>query len=258
VELALSGRHARVLDDRFAETPEYVALVLGVLKLLGAKKTEMLVLGLPVSAYGSKRKSLVENMEGHLGGESFLAYIEKVWVLPQPLGSYLSYMVKNGFDNSRRCLVIDFGFLTVDWLMCQGMTPLEARSGEYPGGMSAILREMAKRIGEKTGKNFFNITLLDRHLRSSAKAMTFHGERIDLRPFVDMIAPLLHESVFAVKSGIGTDEDLDMILLTGGSAWLFEDAVRRAFPGHAIIMAKDPVLGNVQGFFEAGRMVSER
>jgi hypothetical protein len=75
-------------------------------------------------------------------------------------------------------------------------------------------------------------------------------------PYVDRIKPLLSEAMDAVKSGIGTDEDVEWILLTGGASWLYDAPARQAFAGHRVDRLEEASMGNVRGFYEAGVMLS--
>ena len=51
---------------------------------------------------------------------------------------------------------------------------------------------------------------------------------------------------------ITEDYSIQNIILVGGGAFMFKDAVRAAFPNHVVQSLRDPMYANVKGFQIAG------
>ena len=64
VHLAADGFHARQMHDGYCETPEYLALLRGALSYMKMDKIDLLILGLPVATFKTKRTVLERSMTG--------------------------------------------------------------------------------------------------------------------------------------------------------------------------------------------------
>ena len=95
VHLAADVFNANVLQhDRYCETSEYLALLLGALHYMQLERIDLLVVGLPVATY--KLKSLVTALERRLTGEHELGKGRRVKVvrakaIAQPAGALMHY-----------------------------------------------------------------------------------------------------------------------------------------------------------------------
>jgi plasmid segregation protein ParM len=169
VELALGPAHNRVLDEQFATSERYMALVQGALHYIGESVIDVLVAGLPVELYRENRRALEERLVGEYEINGRKIRVRKSLVLPQPIGGYVSYASETAERwrqmQSQMNLVIDVGFCTVDWVTGLGTKTSDARSGSYPGGVAVVLRHVAQSIAKKLGKPFSDISMLDAALR---------------------------------------------------------------------------------------------
>ncbi|MCA9233057.1 MAG: hypothetical protein KDA57_20590, partial [Planctomycetales bacterium] len=52
--------------------------------------------------------------------------------------------------------------------------------------------------------------------------------------------------------------DITVVILTGGGAWLFDEAAQKAFPKAEVIRPEDPVLSNALGYREIARLMTSR
>ena len=164
-----AGDESLNLDKRFCLSDEYLARLRGALYYMRGKDAkgiqytpdhvELLVVGLPVNAFHDEdlRKSMITRLAGkHELPEGRSLVVDRVIVLPQPLGSFFEHAYKSGgLDTMVRQvnLLIDPGFHTFDWLLCDGMFPIDAKSSAVNRGMSAILSLMADEINKNEGFN---------------------------------------------------------------------------------------------------------
>jgi len=171
-----------------------------------------------------------------------------------------------GASHDRRALdqthlIIDPGYLTVDWLFSKGSKPMLERSGAFNGGVSAILNEVDKAFNKKYSRSLNGHTI-DEALRTGSVSLM--GKKIDFSPFqaiaqrksTNIVALLLAEiNADQVDRSSGSALSVDNIVLTGGGASYFEQPLRAHFENHFVTL-QNPVMGNVQGFLEFGKRLA--
>ncbi len=276
----MAGEGTNELHGDYSGSDSYEALVIGALHYIA--KTEgmtldlidFLVLGLPVSNFSQKKDALVKRFSKNLQipnpaslkpiyGPNFASSIKKVAVLPQPMGSMLHYIElennSEAFDKTH--LVIDPGYLTVDWFISKGAKAVLERSGAFNGGVSAILNEVGKAFLKDT-RILINEYVIDTALRNGYANLM--GKRYDFAPYriiaerkaLSIISLLLTEiNSHQVDRSSGSAISIDNVILTGGGATFFEKPMREQFPGHFTVL-NEPVMGNVKGYLEFGKRLA--
>lgn len=254
------------LEKDFCTTEPYLARALGAFYYMyddlgDRKEIDLLVCGLPVSAYGTYRAE-VQNIltnEFRLPSGRHIK-INKVSVIPQPLGAYFYYVYGDGADvakakeqfKKQNNLVIDPGFFTFDWLVSKGMLPNTNRSGSVARGMSAVLKAMAESIAKKEKTDVGTVfKILDDATREGVAPRIF-GHEIDIEAHKDRARAVINEAVTQLISNVGDGADIDNIMVAGGGTEFFIDAIREKFPRHNVLTCSDPVYANVIGFQRAG------
>ena len=170
-------------------------------------------------------------------------------------------------------LVVDPGYLTVDWLVTRGLIANENRSGDFQGGMSKILSKVADAAGKVFGSDDrfkrikeINVELIDQafvtgKLKMFGRVMDFPINKGDDKSpafdFTDAINSVTEEAVTALVNVVGDAQDLDRLLLVGGPAKLYKPALEKAFPNHEIQILQDSLRANVIGFQEGGLQRTE-
>lgn len=255
-ECALPTYHTRVLNPHFSDTPEYLALARGALTLMRAPTIDKLILGLPVSNFAMKRASVEARLSGSLAlGEGHAIHIRSVATLAQPVGGLIAYVVENNaghWAKGQVNLVVDPGFFTYDYVVTNGLIPIENRSGSVNAGVSAVLQHVANAISERIGEPYDNLLAIEQSLASGRKLGLF-GQEEPLERFVDPRA--LHpveEAVLAMINKVGTGADFKNVVLVGGGANLYLPQLRRRLPRHNIHVVDAPEFANVRGFQYAG------
>ena len=276
----MAGEGTNELHGDYASSDTYQALVTGALHYISKLEgmaldvVDILVLGLPVSSFLQKKDTLIKRYSKSISvpnpdglkpifGQTFEVQIKKVAVLPQPMGSLLEYvaLTNNMEDLGKANLVIDPGYLTVDWFTAKGIKPIMERSGAFNGGVSAILNEVGKAFFKET-QTPINQHVTDMALRNGYANLM--GKRHDFSPYkaiaerkASSIVSLLLAEIngHQVDRSSGSATSIDNVILTGGGASYFEKPMQEQFLGHFIVL-KDPVMGNVKGFLEFGKRLA--
>lgn len=256
-----------VLDEGFSLSDSYHARVLGALYYMmkiagdGANEIDMLIVGLPVSTYAAYKGPMKDKLTGrHELPHSREVTIKHVTVFPQPLGAFFHYIysaegerrVEYAAVRNQMNLMIDIGFFSFDWLLAKGMKEISARSGTVYRGMSAVLKNMAEEISKKHNTNPTVVfRLLDDAIREGNNPRLF-GQEIKLSDYLPKAKSVINEAVSALAASVGDGADIDNIILAGGGADFYADAIKEKFTRHTVYTTKSPVFANVEGFQLAG------
>jgi plasmid segregation protein ParM len=245
------GSHDRTLDENFCLSKRYLALVLGSLAYMRVDTVDCLVLGLPLTTYESKRRLLEEFVQGEheIGGKPIS--IQKVTVVPQPMGGFYDYVIQNGMANAlsyEKNLIIDPGFYTLDWVTSEGKRPIDSRSNAVnDSGASTILTEVRQAIEKDMECDPGDMMRIDEALRLD-RPLKLNGKLVDLAQYRPLIAQKADSAMNKLISGAKGVVDIDNVILVGGATHLYRDAVQARFPNHQIHVGEQPVFANVRGF----------
>jgi plasmid segregation protein ParM len=253
-----SNDATRNLNEQYIHSDQYSAVFLGALHYIAEPVIDLLVVGLPLSNMHLAPK-LREMLTGtHSINDFEIVEVKDVLVLPQPMGSLyhcLSQKDNPEFEFLREevNLVIDPGFLTLDFLLSNGEKVIENRSGAHIGGVSKVLRGIAESISNKFGIRYENLSAIDKGLRR--RKLKINGEVEELDEHVRATKPLLDGSINYMRNVVGDGSDVDNIILVGGGAHIFRKAIERHYPKHKLMVLEDSQLTNVMGFQKAGEAV---
>ncbi len=255
-----SQQEMEQLDDTFAMSDAYTARMFGALNYMlpglgPERRIDVLVLGLPMTTLNKYRSAIEEKFTGphriNLNGD--IVTIGMCKVHPQPLGSYALFLQSQPDAGKKppMSLIIDPGYNTVDWFVCEGLTGNLSQSRAVNRGVSAYLRDIAKSI-IKTHSNFGVtesevVRILDRHF---TRGDDFHiaGNEIPLEPHLAAGTPVIEQAAQAIRDTIGAGSEIRLILLTGGGASLYAQKIREKFPSHKVQVMEESPLANVRGF----------
>jgi plasmid segregation protein ParM len=245
----------QTLGDDFCLTPEYLALVRGALHRMQVEVVDLLVVGLPVSTFQLRKIDLARRLQGlHPVGASRTVEVREVKVLAQPHGALIDYALTSSHMNlirNQRNLIIDCGGRTFDFLVTQAFKVFEQRSDDTKRGMYDVLRVLAAEISQALHTEYADYERLDLALRTGTPPLIF-GQPYDLGPHLKAARKIPEEAVSYLRRFVENASDIDAIILSGGSAFFFRDAIRGAFPHHAVHELPDPVYANVRGFQQFG------
>ena len=267
IHLALNTHHvSEVLDQKYPLSTAYKARLYGALNYMShglpGGVLDYLILGLPLTTYFTLADSLAKRFTGKhiINTRGQTITVNHCLVYPQPLGGYAYYLMKHRVQSkgTPRALIIDPGYNTVDWFVCQGMTASEERSKAIQRGMSAVLREVAEHLIQDMGLDA-NAAEIVRYIDQSRLAGTplhLYGKPVDLSDYMPAGNHIVEEAAQAVKNSIGSGADIDVIVVTGGGASMYSAGLQRKFPQHEVIELEEPNLSNVRGFHYLGERLA--
>jgi plasmid segregation protein ParM len=250
---AAYGNTGRALSNDFVLSDNYAALLAGAIHFSGVTHIERLVLGLPVHNMQKYSAALKERFAGELDYGQSRVTVEKVVVIPQPLGALVlaSSNRQNEFGRDSAHLVVDVGYFTTDWVYANGYTMDDKRSGGMPGGASQIYQRIASLISRDQREPVEDLELIDKALRERTPYF-FYGSDIQLEPYLEKSQPLIAGVVKEMQNSVGQLTNVRSIILSGGGAALYASAIRRAFPRVMIEVIDAPCLANARGFLVVG------
>lgn len=269
IHMATHGNHeTEVMDSKFATTDVYTARLFGALNYmqptLPSREIDVLVLGLPMTTFSTYRSELEVRFTGtHVINETGTKVTIKSCVIyPQPLGSYAAYLEEVlGSAPTPMALVVDPGYNTVDWFVIKGMVANEPRSSAVQRGVGQMLRPVANEIIKRLKIDATPaeiIRLVDRCL-VTGKKLELYSDTYDIQEFLGAGKGIITEAAQAIKNGIGSGADINVIVVTGGGAALYAPAIADQFPSHKVVALPSPATANVRGFHELGeRMARSR
>ncbi|MEO8188384.1 MAG: PRTRC system protein D [Burkholderiaceae bacterium] len=251
VELAAHRYRSRPLHDGYTETAEYRALLAGALHYMKVDAVDLLVVGLPVAQYLSKKGAVEKATVGTMAvGKGRQVEIGRVLVVAQPQGALFEY-ARAASDGrvvqGSRNLVIDVGSRTFDWLVTSGLKVVGRMSNSVARGVSDILIEIADRITAEIGEEFTDLEAIDEALRTTHKLRIYQRDH-DLRRYDGVVKAVTDQAVDALMQRVDSTYNVENIVLVGGGAYLFKKAIKRRFPRHKIIEVAQPLYANVRGF----------
>jgi len=254
----------RNLSENYPATDQYLALARAAMMLTEEDKIDHLVTGLPSHQYHlpQMRKQVIDLLQGeHKVAGKRKIRVEKVSVVPQPLGGYLTYvdtLDDDGLDflhEQGQVLVVDPGFFSFDWALFQRGNLVKQHTNSDKHAMSSLAEEIQKGLKNGEGQTV-PLSRIEHALRTSASEIRVSPKRkVPLAEYLgDAKKQVCELSVMKLtNSRRNLDQNPDVIVLVGGGAEVFRDSVVAAFDGVEVFTTTDPVLANAKGFWLLGR-----
>ena len=259
VELAADRFRARHLHDGYTQSAEYKALVLGALHVMNLRELDLLVLGLPVAHFMTKRGALEKAFTGSFEmGRKKSITIRKVMVVAQPQGALFSFAATTGKLSevmSDKCLVMDVGARTFDWLVTHGLRVLPDLSSSVNRGVSDIHRMIGQAITDDIGEPYEDYEMIDQAMRAG-KPLKIYKKSYDLKVYEVLVQKVAEQALSSMLEHIDSRYAFQHIVLVGGGAPLFIKAVKKQFPHHPIRVVPEPIYANVHGFLLMGQQLA--
>lgn len=266
-EAYLVGASVPLLAKNYIQNDVYMALLRGamhfMIKRTGVvrKKIDGLVVGLPVSQFNSKRKDLQELVRGihpiptpksmvNIYGPNLDVFVDKVLVLPQPIGALRNLIGKMDADDKSVSLIVDPGYNTFDWVTSDGARPDMQRSGSFDGGVAHILRTVGNQAAKDLDLGFVDFVQCEVGLETGG--LWHDGATIPFDKYKSVADEAAYEIVSKFRSRLDMSRPFNRIVMAGGGAKYYVNAMRKAFPDYEITVDKDSVMANARGFYQVG------
>lgn len=252
----------REINSGYTQTKIYKALYLGALAKIGkaSKVIDVLVTGLPASQARNQAivKPLIALMEGvHKIDDETEVIVRKVIVESQ--GSGVINDVLNSIDDPNRLfksniLVVDPGYYSVDYVTYEKGNLNHRASNSSVEAMRSMITTINELMQNETGTEP-GMDTIEEAFRAGDKNIYLYGKSYDLVPYIEkakkIVYPRLLSQIRNSLSFMDIDR-VDEVLIAGGGAELYEDAVREAYPSARINVSSEPVASNSRGFFFYG------
>lgn len=229
----------------YCKTDGYKALMHGAMVISGMREIEQLVIGLPLTTMAQYHEGLKEQYRGeHIIGAANAKRknaisVENVTVTSQPAGAILHAATIDDSLRKKNSLVVDVGYFTVDYLMCQGMRPYYARSGAVEGGMGSYFDQLGGTVVEqlsKTGygrKSGIDHFLLEKSLTEGVKdqdgnikyVLMVGNQTVDITESVERSKVKLEGYIDRIVTGMGSSSlnVVNSVVLAGGGGSFIKD-----------------------------------
>lgn len=253
-----------VLHDQYIETADYMALVKAAFATMGCTRIGLLVTGLPVSHLSKYRDQLAKLLQGeHTGCGGQTVTVDRVIVLPQPLGGMMDYRSKKGAGEGAKLdkqgvIIVDVGTFTTDFLLAIRGKAAPARSGSTPHGVAEVLSSVRDALLAKY-KGAPHTSAIADAIKAGEATLYCAGKEVDTQPFVAAaVAKVGNRIMRDVSNRVGATDDIDRGLIVGGGATLFRALIAEQLSLPNVDLVAHPGFSNVRGYLSYGAYLSQR
>lgn len=234
--------------------------MMGALHYLGYSEISTLVLGLPVSNL-HLANALAKRWKGEHKIAKEKIQVHEVVVIPQTIGGmlYKNYLDKQSPNAKQNSLIIDPGYLTVDWVVAKGQKTNNDRSDSHYESMRACLKAMAAYVSQEAKTVFNDYDRLD-ECRMENKPLRIGRKTYEARHYEKAADPVVDRAMKLMMESIGSIDDIDHVYIVGGGADLYKRGLSRLMKKRKL--ANIPVsivpgsqVANVCGYLLLGEQV---
>ncbi len=229
-----------------------------------------LVSGLPIGFFKQNHERFNELLTGHHsvtyhsqnGQETTKElHINKVRMLPQPLGSVLDLLMDDNGKIVNKTLanqkigVVDIGFRTTDFTILDRLRYIDRGSRTIETGIARGFSVIANKLREKCG---VSVELYRLYNAAETGSIKMRGNRVNFVKIRDEVYSQLAASIANDIDRLwAADWDIDAIILTGGGCRDLAQYLRPQITGNIIPVEanRDPRLNNVLGYIKYGQSV---
>jgi len=258
---SLAESYPRVCHDQYPMSNEYLALYRAALVMSNLSHIPLVVTGLPVSQCQDRAlcSALVERLSGeHRIARRLSVTVDRVHVVPQPIGGCLTYQVDTNIDMSeRKVLVVDQGYFSLDWVLVQHMQVQRSASGTSTDAMSVVLQDALMEMGQDYGV-VIPPEKLEHCLRSEQATLLLRGQAVDYQPYLQKAVEKHSATILSrIRNSLrSVYNDLDAIVMVGGGAKYFVPVFEQL--GIPIYIPPSPVMANALGYWYIGRVLCQQ
>jgi plasmid segregation protein ParM len=228
------------------------------------------VSGLPIGFFKQNHERFNEILTGHHSityhshnGEKTTReiYINKVRMLPQPLGSILNCLMDdsgkiiNDELANQKVGVVDIGFRTTDFTILDHLRYIDRGSRTFDNGISKGFGVISNKLREKCG---ISVELYRLYKAAEEGSIKMRGHGFSFEKIRDQVYSQLASTIANDLDRLWADDwDIDSIILTGGGCRELAQYLHPLITGNVIPIDSnaDPRLNNVLGYAKYGRYI---
>lgn len=229
-----------------------------------------IVSGLPIGYFKQNSEHFKEILAGHhsityhhSNGRSITKRlnVEKVHMLPQPLGTALNLLMDDNGNiinqelANQKIGVVDIGFRTTDFTIVDHLRYIDRGSRTLDKGISNGFSILANKLREKCGVNVELYRLYD---AAENGAIKMRGKGYTFTKMRDQIYTQLVRNITSDIDRLWSDDwDIDTIVLTGGGCRELAQYLQPLINGPVTPVDPDidPRLNNVYGYLKYGKHI---
>jgi plasmid segregation protein ParM len=261
LDFSLNSDINRELSSRYIHTPEWTALLYAALAWAKWDSIDTLVLGLPCDEF-YQNPAAVEHLKNFAKGTHQITAKKSVEVLnvivaPQPIGSLMGYLLSDATPEEDKhlngrvtTLILDPGYYSFDFVAVQngGIVQDTASSSRY--SVRDVCHEIENMLSAKFPDSNLPDGEIEHAIRSQENKVLIGGDDQDITDEINKAVKIVaNRALSAVRSNLASNKVFPrIVLLTGGGANLFEDAVRGGITCDEFLMSDASVLMNSFGY----------
>ena len=226
------------------------------------------VTGLPVSYLRRDSRKLRDMIKGthqityhNAGGDDVhrTIIIDKVKVIPQPIGSIFNLIFDEGGNIKDRDLatqklgVVDVGFKTTDFSIFDRLQYIERGSSTMETGISKCYSVISSKLRQESN---INIELYRMHKFIQSGSVKIRGKEYNISNLKKRVYAHSAAGIAADVNRLWEDDwDMDAIVLSGGGGLELTEYLAPAIEGEVLPMPQntDVRFNNVQGYCKFGK-----
>jgi plasmid segregation protein ParM len=227
-----------------------------------------IVSGLPIGFFKHNHLRFNEILTGHHqvtyhqpNGKKIVKeiYVNKLRMLPQPLGSILNLLMdENGkIVNSeltrQKIGVVDIGFRTTDFTIMDRLRYIDRGSRTMDTGISKAFSIISNKLREKCG---VGVQLYRLYKAAESGHIKMKGHGLNFSKIKDQVYSQLAANIANDIDRLWAEDwDIDTIVLTGGGSMVLADYLQPLMGGNVrpLVNGVDARLNNVMGYMKYGR-----
>jgi len=228
------------------------------------------VSGLPIGYFKQNHERFDELLTGHhtivyhsQDGREITKeiYINKIRMLPQPMGSILNLLMNEKGKIVDRELanqkvgVVDIGFRTTDFIILDRLRYIDRGSRTIDSGISKGFSFIANKLREKAG---VSVELYRLYRAAETGTIKMRGHGFAFAKIRDQVYSQLAGTIANEIDRLWADDwDIDTIILSGGGCRELAQYLQPLITGNVIPvdLSQDPRLNNVLGYMKYGRYI---
>ncbi len=228
------------------------------------------VSGLPIGYFKQNHERFNEILTGHhrvtyhsYNGNKITReiYINKVRMLPQPLGSILNQLMDDDGQiineelASQKVGVVDIGFRTTDFTILDHLRYIDRGSRTIDTGISKGFSVISNKLREKCG---VGVELYRLYKAAEEGTIKMRGHGFSFEKIRDQVYSQLASTIANDLDRLWADDwDIENILLTGGGCRELAKYLSPLITGNVVPVDSntDPRLNNVLGYAKYGRYI---
>jgi plasmid segregation protein ParM len=188
-------------------------------------------------------------------------YINKVRMLPQPLGTVLNQLMDDNGQIVNEALanpkigVVDIGFRTTDFTILDHLRYIDRGSRTLDSGISKGFSVISNKLREKCG---VGVELYRLYKAAEMGSIKMRGHGFTFTKIRDQVYSQLAGNIANDIDRIWADDwDIDTIILTGGGCRELANYLQPLINGNVqpVDLAVDPRLNNVMGYIKYGKYI---